>query len=89
MIFSCGISTNAPSWTDIGSDGVYVEVCNDTLTQYQIDSTLNAAYKDWDKMTYYNSSTDSLVQWTTVKNDTVYNVTRYEDKFIYNVKTTK
>lgn len=89
MIFSCGISTNAPSWTNIGSDGVYVEVCNDTLTQHQIDSVLNDEYKSWDKMKYYNSSTDSLVQWTTVRNDTVFNVTQYDDRFIYNVKTTK
>lgn len=90
-MMACGVASK-PSWATIGKDGVYVTVQHDTLYKYQLDSLMEADgldYTSWPKMSHYNSRRDSLVQWTCVSNDTLYSVSTYYIKYIYDVRVLK
>jgi uncharacterized protein YxeA len=90
LIISCAVTT--PNWANIGREGVYVELVSDTLDANQLDRLMeykSMDYRDWYKMTYYDGRTNVMTQWTNTVNDTIYSVTLYDDKFIYNVKYNK
>ena len=83
IVFSCAVT--APSWTNYGSDGVYVEYCRDTLSYVQLDSTLNKNdihpfNKKWDTIKYYNSNGDEITQFVHSKNDTTFIVNKINSK---------
>lgn len=89
IVFSCAVT--APSWTNIGSDGVYIENCRDTISYNQIDSVIksnNIKYdlERWSKISLYNGNVgnnDVMTQWTittgTELSDTIYVITKFSD----------
>ena len=85
IIISC--ATTAPSWTNIGRDGVYVTVCNDTVPT-SILKIRNVNYNHW-PMSVYISNTDTLTQYTYIKDDSIFSITfntLLKDSCIYNVR---
>lgn len=92
IIISC--ATTTPLWTTIGRDGVYVNVCTDTLTTTQFNSIMeqrNVNYYLWPKSVYMGS-VDTITQYTKVAGDSIFSVTistAHKDTCIYNVRCFK
>lgn len=92
IIISC--ATTTPLWTTIGRDGVYVNVCTDTLTTTQFNSMMkqrNINYYVWPKSLYVGK-TDTITQYTRVAGDSIFSVTistARKDTCIYNVRCFK
>ena len=91
MTFSCNVT---PLWTNIGSNGVFIENCNDTILYNQFDSVcdyhnISTPVTDWSKMTYYNDKEDLMIQWTynTKNADTIYTITYIDNLYIFTIKT--
>lgn len=89
IVFSCGIF--APTWTEIGQEGTYIEYCNDTLAVEQLDSTLNShninvTFDKWSLMKFYSPDKEELIQFTYTKSDTIYVITKDNDKYIFTAK---
>lgn len=88
IIISC--ATTAPLWTTIGRDGVYVNVCTDTLTTTQLNSMMeqrNINYYAWPRSTY--TGRDTITQYTRVAGDSIFSITistAHKDTCVYNVR---
>lgn len=83
FIYSCSISN--PSWTNIGSERVYIENCRDTLDFRQLDSTLrengiHPSEKEWTTMKYYNLEKDEMTQFVYTLKDTTYIVNKINNE---------
>lgn len=91
IAFSCAVTT--PSWTNIGSEGVYIENCRDTVSFNQLDSICDSHkitrnLSDWSIMNYYNSKDDMMSQWTYIRNtDTIYTITHTDSTYIFTMKS--
>lgn len=75
FIYSCAVSN--PSWTNIGSERVYIENCRDTLKFEQLDSVLrnyeiHPTGTEWSTMKYYTVEKDEMTQFVYTKNDTTF-----------------
>ena len=86
IIFSCAVT--APSWTNYGSDGVYVEYCRDTLSYDQLDSALAShrltpTWDEWATMKYYSPEKDEMTQFTYTKSDTTYVINKTDSLYIF------
>lgn len=92
IIISC--ATTAPLWTAIGRDGVYVNVCTDTLTTAQFNSIMeqrNINYYVWPKSVHVGKI-DTITQYTRVAGDSIFSITittAHKDTCIYNVRCFK
>lgn len=78
-LYSCSISN--PSWTNIGSERVYIENCRDTLNYSQLDSAIRANHiypsiSGWSSMRYFDDNKNELMQFTYTKKDTTYIVNK-------------
>ena len=83
FIYSCSISN--PSWTNIGSERVYIENCRDTLDFRQLDSTLrengiHPSEKEWTTMKYYNLEKGEMTQFVYTLKDTTYIVNKINNE---------
>lgn len=79
LIYSCSISN--PSWTNIGSERVYIENCRDTLNFEELDSTLRANVihpigEKWTTIKYYTPEMDEMTQFIYTKKDTTFIVNK-------------
>lgn len=99
LMFSCSVVTEAPSWTNIGRDGVYIEYYQDTLSLQQLDSTLKShkikpSHTEWDYIKYYNiENKEEMMQFVynkyakgTKDIDTTFIVDNYKDEFILKIR---
>lgn len=81
LTFSCAITTVSPSWSNIGSERVYIENCRDTLEFEQLDSVLRSqqihpSLAEWTTMKYYNPDKEEMTQFVYTKKDTTYIVNK-------------
>lgn len=79
FIYACSISKN--SWSDIGSDRIYVEHCRDTFDHNQLDSALRTYdvhpnISEWSTMRYYSPDKEKMHQFVYTKNDTTFIVNK-------------
>ena len=88
VIYSCAVSM--PSWTNIGSEKVYIEDCRDTLEFEELDSVLskNGIYpldSEWTIIKYYTPEKEEMTQFVYSVKDTTYviNKTDSEDYIFY------
>jgi hypothetical protein len=87
IIYSCAVS--APSWSNIGSERVYIEDCRDTFKIEQLDSALkthciNPSLKEWSTMKYYTPEKEEMNQFVYTKNDTSYVINKINsDNYIF------
>lgn len=89
IIFSCAVT--APSWTNYGSDGVYVEYCRDTLSYDQLDSALNShalnpSLNNWTVMKFYTLDKSELTQYVYTKSDTTYIINKTGFDYIFTAR---
>ena len=85
IIISC--VTTIPTWSNIGRDGVYVTVCNDTISTEILKNHHNN-YRNW-PMSVYTSNIDTITQYTYIKGDSIFSVTfntMQKDSCVYNVR---
>jgi uncharacterized protein YxeA len=86
IVFSCAIST--PSWTNIGSDKVYIENYRDTVEFVELDSILNThnihpTSTEWSTMKYYTPEKEEMTQFVYTKKDTTFIVNKTIDGYIF------
>lgn len=92
LTISCAVTT--PSWQQIGSDKIQVELCRDTVTYEQLDSLCNAhkinpTVEEWSSMVYYNKeSAEAMNQYIyTCGPDTLYTITNFGgEKCIFTIR---
>lgn len=90
FIYACSISKN--SWSDIGSDAIYVEYCRDTLDSNQLDSALRTHnvhpdISEWSTMKYYSPYKEEMHQFIYTKNDTTFIINKInDDDYIFFVR---
>ena len=89
IVFSCAVT--APSWTNYGYDGVYIEYCRDTLSYDQLDSTLTShrltpTWNEWATMKYYSPEREEMIQFTYTKLDTTYVISKTDSIYVFTAK---
>lgn len=88
IIVSC---VTTPLWTNIGRNGVYVNICNDTLNIENFNSMMTLRgidYHKWPKGVHVGT-VDTITQYTYIKGDTTFNVTfstAHKNDCIYNIR---
>ena len=89
IVFSCAVT--APSWTNYGSDGVYVEYCRDTVDFLQLDSTIKShgitsSMNEWSVIRYYTPDLDEMTQFVCTKSDTTYVINKTDSLYIFTAR---
>lgn len=84
-----GCAVTKPSWTNIGSDGIYIETHRDTIHFNQLDSLLKShnikpTLDEMAVMYFSNSDEDFIAQYTYTKGqDTIYVITDINDSYVF------
>lgn len=87
LFIGCAVTT--PSWTNIGSDGVYIETHRDTIQFNQLDSLLKShnikpTLEEMAVMYFHNSNEDFITQYTYTRGqDTIYVITSINDSYVF------
>lgn len=81
LLFSCSVTSVAPSRNNIGLDRVHIENCSDTLRFEQLDSTLRSQQihpieTEWTTMRYYDLEKGESTQFVYTKKDTTYIISK-------------
>lgn len=97
-IITCGTYTNTTSWTDVGTDGVMVEIMDKEITQKEFEElclkdTLASDLNNWVRFGFPDEENKLLEQWLYIKDtdtNTFYVITPLTDStYRFTIRTIK
>ena len=72
VVTTCGTYRQAPSWTNIGTDGIMVETIDDTINIQEFyelckKDTIVANFDNWVRYQYRDGRQEAIEQWFYIK----------------------